>query len=227
MKNLFYLIVVICLPLIAFFQFQNWRKFHPPKNYTESPSPDIDPNYHNSDVVLQYFQSLEQAATYARFCWKEHRIDVKSTSPHSSTEQTYVDTYQQYLAKAQMLKQKLIKSAEWKKRGFGNEEIILLEEKGNFLPRELSYLLDNKVMAKVGDQSQLVFEVQKVLVEKGYSMPIDGVFKRETQEALKKFQTDQGIYPSGVLDRLSLEKLFVKTEIPTLPDSLGRTDSIN
>lgn len=223
MKNLFFIIVIVTLPLIAFFQFQNWRKFHPPKDYTLAPSPEIDPNYHDPEVVLNYYTSLQQAATYARYCWKEYRVDVRSDYPADSKKQQYIKTHQNYLATAQMLKQKLVKSAAWKKQGYSNEEIINMESLGE-LPEELHQLLTNKVMAKIGDKSQMVYQVQQELVEKGYAMPIDGVFKTETQEALKYFQRDQKLFPSGILDRITLERLF---ETPTTIDIAADTAGLN
>ncbi|MCI4669307.1 MAG: peptidoglycan-binding protein [Bacteroidia bacterium] len=222
MKNLFFLVIIITLPLIAFFQFQNWRKFHPPKDYTEVPSQEIDPNYHDSETVLNYYTSLQQAATYARYCWKEHRVDVRSDYPADSKKQIYLKTYQNYLGHAQMLKQKLINSADWKKQGYSNEEIKILESEGE-LPFDIKHLLTNKVVAKIGDENQLVYEVQKKLVNQGYTMPIDGVFKSETQEALKTFQNDQELFPSGILDRLTLEKLYqLQNQAETQKDSLDQ-----
>jgi len=48
-------------------------------------------------------------------------------------------------------------------------------------------------------------EVQQVLVDKGYLQgPANGVWGPESVEALKKFQADQNLEPSGKLDSLSL-----------------------
>lgn len=221
MKNLFFLVVIITLPLIAFFQFQNWRKFHPPKNYTEIPSTEIDTNYHNPELVMKYYTSIQQAATYARYCWKEHRVDVRSDYPADSKKQQFLLTYQNYLATAQMLKQKLTQSAQWKKQGYSNEEIQKMENMGE-MPSELKQLITNKVLAKIGDTNQMVYHIQRKLVERGYAMPIDGVFKSETEDALKNFQRDQSMFASGILDRITLERLF---ELPSTIDQ--KQDSLH
>ncbi|MEO0897414.1 MAG: peptidoglycan-binding domain-containing protein [Bacteroidota bacterium] len=208
MKNLFYLVIIICLPLIAFFQFQNWRKFNPPSEYTEAISAEIDPNYHDQDLLLSYYENLQNAATYARYCWKEFRVDVKSEQPHSPKHETYIKTYNQYLTQAQLAKQKLTLSAQLKARGFSNENIKSIEENGELVPASIQNSMLNKTIAKEGDRNALIFDVQKKLVERGYEMPLDGFFKTETLDALIKFQTESGIFPSGEIDTETLKKLF-------------------
>ena len=47
-------------------------------------------------------------------------------------------------------------------------------------------------------------EIQQALASKGYSASPTGVWDSASVEALKKFQTDQNLQPSGKIDSLSL-----------------------
>jgi len=208
MKNLLYLVLIICLPTIAIFQFLNWRKFNPPSDYTQEVSQSIDPNYHDENLLLSYFENLQNASTYARHCWKEHRIDVKSDKPHSPNQGEYIQTYQQYISNAEMAKLRLEQSAKWKSEGFSNEDIIMMEKEGNGLPPNLQQLRYTKVFAQEGDKNELVFQVQKALLEQGYEMPIDGWFKTETSDALITYQQEKGLFPSGKIDKQTIDSLF-------------------
>ena len=56
-------------------------------------------------------------------------------------------------------------------------------------------------------------EVQARLVELGYDVSVDGVFGRETENALRKFQKERGISPAdGELNRRTREALFEAAE---------------
>jgi peptidoglycan hydrolase-like protein with peptidoglycan-binding domain len=47
-------------------------------------------------------------------------------------------------------------------------------------------------------------EIQQALASKGYTATPSGVWDSSSIEALKKFQTDQNLQPSGKIDSLSL-----------------------
>ena len=49
-----------------------------------------------------------------------------------------------------------------------------------------------------------VKEIQQALVDHGYSSPVDGVWGKETETAMAKFQQDQKIEGAGKLTSLSL-----------------------
>ncbi|GAB4408986.1 MAG: hypothetical protein OHK0039_12430 [Bacteroidia bacterium] len=72
MKRLFYLTVIIVLPILAFFQFDKYRRFHPPSEYSYAPHKGIDLQYHDPEVLLRYYQLATEADTYARHIWYEH-----------------------------------------------------------------------------------------------------------------------------------------------------------
>jgi len=53
----------------------------------------------------------------------------------------------------------------------------------------------------------MVKEVQKLLVAKGYDVPVDGKFGEKTRRALRKFQKKNGLDDDGVADAKTMELL--------------------
>lgn len=71
-----------------------------------------------------------------------------------------------------------------------------------------------------------VVRMQKALMEAGYILPkygADGDFGQETEEALKRFQSDNGINPDGVFGDKARELLFKEES----PESSGKKVVIN
>ena len=67
MKRLFYLICIICLPLILWFQWDKYQRFHPPLEYQYEASGQADLQYHDQEVVAQYQKLILQIGPDARF----------------------------------------------------------------------------------------------------------------------------------------------------------------
>lgn len=68
------------------------------------------------------------------------------------------------------------------------------------------------IQAALGDNPLLtatIIEVQQLLTELGYyTGPIDGVFSEELSNAIKAFQTDLGVEPTGILDAATLQAIY-------------------
>lgn len=50
-----------------------------------------------------------------------------------------------------------------------------------------------------GEQSHHVSEMQRVLVFRGYEVPVNGIYGPETQEAVKRYQKEMGLPADGVV----------------------------
>lgn len=209
MKRLFYLVTIISLPLIVFFEYDRYRRFHPPSEYGWPANAGIDPDYHDPEVVKRYFELGEGSASYARYIWKKEGIDVKRDNPSDPEAQTYAGTYRRYLASAWHLEQKLLQSAALKKQGFSNEQIRQMEQEG-ISPETLQMkeLTENKVLSVMGDEGPLVFEIQTLLKKRGLNLPADGIFRDETDRAIRVFQQEQNLYPSGKMDERTFRRLL-------------------
>lgn len=66
------------------------------------------------------------------------------------------------------------------------------------------------VVAKRGDNSPYVADLQKMLVAKGWALSTDGAFGPKTEQAVREFQLKYGIVPTGQIDTDTLNKLMVQ-----------------
>lgn len=215
MKRLFYLILIICLPLIVFFQYRQYQRWHPPSDYTYPISEEIDTDYHDPTVVARYYTVGQEAATLARYAWAEHRIDVRAADAADPKAAPWLTKYQHLWTAAQMLEHRLERAARLKAAGYDPAFIQQIEHNGwTDADAKIQALLQNPVLANFGDENDLVYAVQQMLTKLDYQMPIDGVFKIETQRGIESFQTAQNLRPTGQLDRRTLRKLIEINENP-------------
>ncbi len=189
MKRLAYLILIISLPLLIFFQWRKYRRFNPPTDYSYEINEAIDAQYHDPEAVLQYYQAAEATGTYARYCWRKHRVDVKVPDLEDPEEAAMTKVYQQHLATTQALERRLLQSAQWKSQGLSTSEIQTLERSG-MSPQSLQaqQLLGVDRLVRFGEESPSVWHIQKLLIAKGYDIRLDGIFDQETLAALNALQ---------------------------------------
>lgn len=222
MKKLLILIIAIILALFAYSEYKDYQRFNP-KNANLTSSKTIDVNYHNQETVYNYYNALEQANSYMQMQWSANGIDVKSPEKSNASEEIAVKKYAEKLAKISFYQTILENSKELKKQGLNNDEIKFLEEQGITLE---AYKLKNKtfsfheniinLMPKKalysGEKSPFVFELQKLLVKNGFNIPVDGVYKNITSEALKTFEENNNFLPDGKIDLLTLKMLLKKSK---------------
>lgn len=73
-------------------------------------------------------------------------------------------------------------------------------------PNELEI---NVVVAKKGDNSPYVADLQRMLNAKGWNIGADGIFGRRTEQAVREFQMKHGIGVSGCIDTATLNLLML------------------
>lgn len=67
-----------------------------------------------------------------------------------------------------------------------------------------------------------VKQVQEKLSEQGYDVgPVDGIFGPKTQQALRKFQQDKGVQPTGQIDQQTMAALGIQGEGGAQPGDMG------
>ncbi|MEO0471410.1 MAG: peptidoglycan-binding domain-containing protein [Bacteroidota bacterium] len=209
MKRLFYLICIICLPLILWFQWEKYQRFHPPVAYQYEASAAIDAHYHDQEKVAQYQKLILQIEHQARHCWFEEKIDVRHASAEAPGSAPCVERYLSLQQRTQQIEQLLVQSAQWKKQGLTNADIKRLEAE-NISPAELRFiqLTETKTYARLEDRGALVYQIQKRLEDKGYELLVDGLFRQETEDRIKTFQEKEGLFPSGYVDQETLTALM-------------------
>ncbi|MEM6346292.1 MAG: peptidoglycan-binding domain-containing protein [Bacteroidota bacterium] len=205
MKRLFYIITIICLPLIAFFMFDNYRRHHPESVYAYQPDQGIDPNYYDPDVLLRYHQLCEEIGSYGRYCWKEEKVDVLREDKADGEAGPMIQRYQSLIAAARYLEGKLIQSQKWKAEGYNNQQVAEAE---NGRSTEGESLPPINPLAKLGDQNTITMATQEKLRARGYQLKVDGIFRTQTETVLKEFQAEQGLPTNGVLDLATFLKLW-------------------
>jgi len=97
-----------------------------------------------------------------------------------------------------------------------NTAIKQLETKGSTIEEEAKVAYATKIRdmfnaterTGYNQESPLIFEVQKILVKKGYDIPLDGVFRNITIDALTKFEAENQLFADGKLDALTLDALL-------------------
>ncbi len=210
MKRLALLIVIITLPIILFFQYKKYRRFHPPSAYDYPISDSIDVHYHDPEVLLHYYENAYKIGSFAREIWSNKGIDIRYPEAGDPETQSAVLYYRQLQQTTAHLEGKLIYSQRLKNRGFDNQEIKIIEEKG-ISPENFELLHKKNLMGlKIGNKGNTVWELQKLLTDHGYNIPIDGVFSIETDQALKSFQRKSNIFPSGITDETTIRALITK-----------------
>lgn len=209
MKRLLLIVLIITLPLIAFFQYKNYRRFHPPVNYEFAISEEVDATYHDQSYLDEYYTKAIEIGAFARIQWRNKGFDVRFPDENIQEEVNASRYYNQLLARVNFLQSRLIASKQMKAEGLSNEDVKLIESGAD--RSELPYLQDKSGIIQIafGDQSSSVWKVQQQLISKGYEHQLDGLFGIDTQNAITTFQQDNQLYPSGLMDEETFELLFL------------------
>ena len=207
MKRLLLIIAVIILAIIAYFEYQAYTRFNPPNDYSYVINDSIDTNYFNPLLLQQYYENVYELSAFARAKWANEGIDVLFPE-ENNTSKAAAKHYNNLLAMTAKLEDKLIFSASLKKQGYDNTDIQQIIEKGLSLKTFDLMQKSNLIGLRIGDESQSVWDMQKIFIQMGYDIPKDGKFGIETESALKDFQTKNDLYASGVLDNTTLRILL-------------------
>ena len=76
-------------------------------------------------------------------------------------------------------------------------------------PPPVDPLVPPIVVAKRGDNSSYVADLQKMLVRKGWAIATDGAFGPKTEQAVREFQQKNGLKVTGQIDTDTLNKLMI------------------
>lgn len=70
------------------------------------------------------------------------------------------------------------------------------------------HVVDDIILPKFGEKSDIVGTIQQILVNKGYSIGVDGDFGDETKDAITSYQKSVGLPPTGELDAETHSRLI-------------------
>ncbi|AZQ43583.1 peptidoglycan-binding domain-containing protein [Nonlabens ponticola] len=217
MKQIIIFLLVIILGFIAYDFYKDWNRFHAP-NYEYQKPENIDLQYHDASVVWDYVNAIQDVNTYVKLQYTANDIDVRAPEEDDLETQNAIAEYANRLAKVKYYENLLVQSAAYKQDGIDNETIKEIEagltsretQEQEREQQHLQELYDAEIATSksVGSRGALIYEVQKILVNKGYEIPVDGVFATITSKALADFESNNNLYPDGKLDVLTFDALL-------------------
>ncbi len=209
MKNIAILLSVVALVVIAYVQFKKHRRFSPPNEYDYVAKTDqIDANYHNQTLVTEYFETCYKIGNFARQTWYNEDIDVLTEDREIPQSANATATYTRLRTRTSALEARLRESKRLKSLGFNNDAIKIIEEKGLSEKNYATFMLLNGKKIIKGQEDSSVWELQKLLIARGFSIKLDGVYNDETTDAVKSFQQKNMLYPSGIADEVTISLLL-------------------
>ena len=218
MKKILLFILVVIIAIFAYSQYTEYQRFHP-KKANLAIAKNIDINYHNKETVYSYYEALEGANNYMQMQWSANNIDVRSPESDDAETTMVLTEYGNRVAKVNYYKAILEQSKVFKNEGLTNEDIKLIETKGisiaDYKKAEITLKHKGLVLSMMpekalysGEKSAFVYEIQRLLEKQGYTIPVDGVYKNITSEALKSFEEKNNLFPDGKIDIITLDLLL-------------------
>jgi hypothetical protein len=218
MKQIIIVLLIVILLILGFNLYSNYKRFHSPgSDYTSIQK--IDLNYYDSTTLQNYYQAIEDVNSYVRMAWANDDVDVRNPEDDDEDTKAVVSGYTKKLGIVKLYEEKLVQSAKMKSEGLNDNDVLAFEESGfkakdynEFIKRK--FLMETfksnpeKYSLKLGDFNSFVFELQKILVKKGYKIPVDGLFKDTTLKAIGAFEQKNGLFADGKVDAVTLDYLL-------------------
>lgn len=203
MKQIIIFLLVVIVGILGYNFYKKHQRFNPP-NYEYQLPEGIANRSEISPLWLDYYESVEALNGYVITQWGAEGIDVRNPGDKDSQTVAAVSIYRKKLAAVKMYEAKLLQPEKEKVE----ENRLSEEEKKKLLVQNI--FLENPASnsLRLGERGAFVYEIQKILQKKGYEIPLDGLFRNATYEALKSFEEKQGLFPDGRLDAITLDRLL-------------------
>ena len=203
MKTIIIFLLVIIVGIMGYNFYYTWQRFHPP-NYQYETSATIPKDHADKDLLLNYHEAVARLDGYVITQWSTNDIDVRNPEDDDATTLAAVEEYASRLATVKFYESRLTAPPLVKV----DEPKATEEDKRTRLIKKMFYTNPKDNSFKLGDKNALVYEVQRILIKKGHTIVHDGLYRLETQNALKNFEAANGLFPDGKLDAITLEALL-------------------
>lgn len=203
MKQIIIFLLLCIVGLIVYGQYQKYKRFSLTEYEYKIPET-IDIATSDKGLLLDYYESVEAVNGYVITQWSSEEIDVRNPQSDDVEEMAAVSEYRKKLANVKYYEAQLLNPSEKENH---QSQLSEAEEK-KLLIRKMFNQNPAVNSLRLGESSALVFEVQRLLIEKGDSIEQDGLYRAATFNALKAFEEKNGLYPDGRLDALTLEYLL-------------------
>ncbi|SFC97335.1 peptidoglycan-binding domain-containing protein [Algibacter pectinivorans] len=216
MKQIIIFLLVIIVLAIGYNIYKEHKRFTPPE-YEYVTNKNIDLNYHDRSFLLNYYKAVEDLNGHVITQWSANGIDVRNSDSDDEEELAAISKYTDKLGAVKFYEDQLVKSKTLKDSGLTNANIKLLETKGISIAEFEKEKVQSKLIAlfndniselRVGQKSVFVYELQKLLVKNGFDIPVDGLYKTITRDAILSFEEKNGLFPDGKVDLLTFEALL-------------------
>lgn len=203
MKAIIIVLLAIIVAILGYNFYTSWHRFHPP-NYHYTPTVEVPENHADKSLLLAYYEAVEKLNGYVITQWSANSIDVRNPEDDDDATNAAVLTYASKLATVKYYEGQLTATEVKKTTSKTPSE----KEKRKKLIEKMFYANQNDNAFKLGEKNALIFEVQRILIEKGETVSHDGLYRIETQTALKNFEAKNNLFPDGKLDALTLDALL-------------------
>lgn len=201
MKAIIIFILVIIVGIMGYNFYHNWHRFHPP-NYHYTTEVEVPKNYPDKTLLLNYHEAVEKLNGYIITQWSANDIDVRNPEDEDDFTNFAVQKYASKLATVKYFEGQLLDTS------LTETQTPSAKEKRNKLIEKMFYVNPLANEFKLGERSALIYEVQRILIEKGEIIQHDGLYRAETQTALRDFELKNKLFPDGKLDALTLDALL-------------------
>ncbi len=208
MKRIIPIVIILGLAVVVVIQYLKLRSLTPPDTYSYTLREDIDLDYYQPAVVGDYYASAREINGFVREKWYNEGVNVLMPDNEDPKAMDAARYFSQVQAYADSLGARLAWSLKYKEQGLSNADIRKVVEEGLSVASLQVEQTFNGRFFKKGDNSDGVWVLQELLIQKGYVMPHDGYYWEETQLAVREFQKKTGLPSTGVADYKTLNQLL-------------------
>ncbi len=211
MKKILRVLFIIVFLTITYVVVKQYRKVHPPMDFSHPISSQVDPKYHSRNSLNTYYNLCFEVESLAQYFWFENLINILEENQHNPEALKARKNYLAKLHLLQSIESELVQSKGLKTQGYSNFDIQKIEQIGirQFLQLEKEKRLEESlaVLAEKGTISRFVYFTQCQLNLFGYQIREDGIFDSETEQAVIKYQKSIQQFPTGMMDKYTYRKL--------------------
>lgn len=205
MKQIIIFLLLVIVALIGYGQYKEYKRFSLSEYEYKTPQT-IDVANANKSLLLDYYEAVEAVNGYVITQWSTEGIDVRNPSDDDEAILAAVSEYRKKLGNVKYY-EALLSAPVQKETEQTHAELSEVQKKNNLL-KKIFYDNPQANSLRLGERSAVVYEVQRLLNEKGDSIVHDGYFSSQTYHALRAFEAKHNLYSDGKLDAITLEYLL-------------------
>ena len=203
MKQIIIFLLIIIVAIIGFGQYKKYKRFSLSEYEYKTPDT-IDIANVDKGLLLDYYEAVEALNGCVITQWGAEEIDVRNPKGDSEQELAAVAKYRKKLANVRFYEAQLLNPS-----GKESTRKVFSEDERKKESIRAAYQIHPDMNSfEIGDSSALIFEIQRLLNEKGDSILRDGIYKEETLNSLQAFEKKNGLFPDGRMDAITLEYLL-------------------